>query len=47
MTVTGLREQMTAFPGKLELWKRKMGENKTASFPTSKVAPGSRKCWVL
>lgn len=46
-TVTGLREQVTAFPGKLKLWKRKMGENKTASFPTSKVAPGRRKCWVL
>jgi len=38
---------MTAFPGKLELWKRKMSENKTASFPASKVAPGRRKCWVL
>ena len=40
-------EQMTAFTGNLELWKRKMGENETASFPTSEVAPGRRKCWVL
>jgi hypothetical protein len=29
---------MTAFTGKLKLWKRKMGEKKTASFP-----PGRKK----
>jgi hypothetical protein len=38
---------MTTFTGKLELCNRKMGEYKTASFPTPQVAPGRKNVRFL